>query len=98
MPANGQSLCYIPIEFVDQMNQLKPLYEQPVRVTVTGAAELAGLGSARAKTDEEYTGDTFTSYRGRLMAVLRAGTRAGDAEVLVETEGVEPVRRIIHVI
>lgn len=98
MPANGQSLCYIPIEFVDQMNQLKPLYEQPVRVTVTGAAELAGLGSARAKTDEEYTGDTFTSYRGRLMAVLRAGTRAGDAEVLVETEGFEPVRRIIHVI
>lgn len=64
LKADGQCLCFIPIEFTDGKGELLPYIEQPVTVTVEGAAVLQGLGSALGKTNERYDGDTFTSFRG----------------------------------
>jgi len=89
--ANGQDLCYLPIEFTDKDGSLLPYMEQPVTVKVEGAAKLQGLGSALCKTDERYDADTFTSYRGRVLAVARAGTVSGKSKVTVTSDGVEPV-------
>ena len=62
-------LHFIPIEFTDSNGNLLPYVEQPVTVKTEGC-QLMGLGSALCKTDERYDGDTFTSYRGRLLAVV----------------------------
>ena len=83
--ADGQSLCYLPIEFTDEAGTLHPYIEQPVTVTVEGAARLQGLGSALCKTDERYDSNTFNSYRGRLLAVLRAGTKPGKVTIKIES-------------
>lgn len=85
LKADGQSLCYLPIEFTDKEGTLHPYIEQPVSVTVEGAAKLQGLGSALCKTDERYDSNTFNSYRGRLLAVLRAGTTPGKVTVKIES-------------
>jgi len=97
LEANGQSLCYLPIEFTDRGGNLLPYIEQPVTVKVEGAAKLQGLGSALCKTDERYDSDTFTSYRGRLLAVLRAGTVPGKAKITITTAGVAPVTMELEV-
>ncbi|MCM1113863.1 MAG: DUF4982 domain-containing protein [Clostridium sp.] len=89
--ANGQSLCYIPIEFTDEKGELIPYIEQPVTVKVEGAAKLQGLGSALCKTNERYVSDTFNSYRGRLLAVVRAGTQSGTAKITITSKNVNPV-------
>ncbi|MCM1191884.1 MAG: DUF4982 domain-containing protein [Butyrivibrio sp.] len=91
LKADGQSLCYLPIEFTDENGMLIPYIEQPVTVKVEGAGKLQGLGSALCKTDERYVDDTFNSYRGRLLAVVRAGTEAGSVKITVTSKDMKPV-------
>lgn len=89
LKADGQSLCFLPIEFTDKNGELKPYIEQRVNIHVEGAATLQGFGSALCKTDESYLSDTFTSFRGRTLAVIRAGTESGKVIVTVSSNGVQ---------
>lgn len=89
--ANNQDLCYLSIEFTDGKGNLKPYIEQRVEITVDGAVTLAGFGSALCKTDEVFDKNYHNSYRGRALAVLRAGNTPGKAFVTVNSTGVEPV-------
>lgn len=91
LKADGQSLCFIPIEFTDTNGNLKPYMEQSVTVKVEGAATLQGLGSALCKTDESYLCDTFNTFRGRALAVVRAGNESGKVNITISSEGVPPV-------
>lgn len=95
--ADGQDLCYLPIEFTDTAGQLKPFVEQTVTVEVSGAATLAGFGSACCKTDETFAGTQHTSYRGRCLAVLRAGCEKGTCNVMITSANVAPVKLQIEV-
>lgn len=97
LTADGQSLCYIPIEFTDENGELLPYMEQPVAVKVEGAAKLQGLGSALCKTDERYVDNHFNSYRGRLLAVLRAGTTPGKVKVTVTSRNMKTVELELEV-
>ena len=86
LKANGQELCYIPIEFTDKDGNLIPYIEMPVTVHVEGAGTLAGFGSALCKTDERYDGNTFTSYRGRLLAVIRSKAEKGKVKITINSQ------------
>lgn len=87
LQAGGQSLCHLAIEFTDEEGELLPYVERPVTVEVEGAAVLQGLGSARCKTDESYLANSFISYRGRLLAVLRSAAEPGRVRVRVSADG-----------
>ena len=89
--ANGTDLCYLPIEFVDAEEKLLPAAEQRVYVEVTGAVALIGFGSALYKTDEKFDQPYHDTYRGRALAVLKAGSVPGSAVITVKSTGVEPV-------
>ena len=89
--ANGTDLCYLPIEFTDERGLLLPAVEQRVELEVKGAVTLAGFGSALCKTDEVFDKPYHDSYRGRCLAVLRAGNTPGKGTVTVTSAGVEPV-------
>lgn len=89
--ANGTDLCYLPIEFVDETGLLLPAVEQRVELEVEGSVKLAGFGSALCKTDEVFDKPYHASYRGRCLAVLRAGTVPGKAKITVKAAGVAPV-------
>ena len=96
--ANGQDLCYIPIEFTDGNGFLEPWIEHKITLTVHGAAaRLAGFGSALCKTDEIFDKAYHDSYRGRALAVLRAGTQPGRVTFTAESAGVKPVTVEIEV-
>ena len=45
-----------------------------------------GFGSGNPITDENYTRGAFTAFRGRALAVLRAGYEAGEAQLRVTAE------------
>lgn len=88
MKADGQDLCYLPIEFTDNRGILKPYVEQPVEIQVEGAAVLAGFGSARCKSEEGFISNLCTAYRGRCLAVLRSTGERGQVTVTVQSKGV----------
>ena len=89
--ANNQDLCYLPIEFTDEEGNLVPYMEQRVEIEVSGPVSLAGFGSALYKTDEVFDKNYHDSYRGRCLAVLRAGNNPGKATITVKSKGFEPV-------
>ncbi len=95
--ANNQDLCYLPIEFTDRKGHLKPSIEQRVEITVDGAVALAGFGSALCKTDEVFDKPFHNSYRGRCLAVLRAGNTPGEATITVKSKGCAPVTMKVEV-
>ena len=95
--ANGQDLCYLPIEFADKAGNLKPFVEQRVEIAVCGAVSLAGFGSALCKTAEVFDKNYHNSYRGRVLAVLRAGNAPGKTTVTVRSVGMEPITVEVNV-
>ena len=87
MKADGESLCYVQAELIDEAGSAVPDAEVPLKAEATGAAELLGFGSGNPITDENYSRGSFTSYQGRALAVLRAGYQAGEARLTVTAEG-----------
>ncbi len=87
----SQELCYLPIEFTDKEGNLKPYIEQQVNIEVVGTVNLAGFGSALCKTNEAFHENYHDSYRGRCLAVLRAGDTSGKGTVTLKSAGVKPV-------
>lgn len=88
--ADGESLAYGIVEIVDTEGNWVPTAEDTLaKVSVEGAASLAGFGTGRGQTEENYTKGEFTSFEGRWQVILRASIEAGEAGVHVEAEGLE---------
>ncbi|MBR4459361.1 MAG: DUF4982 domain-containing protein [Clostridia bacterium] len=86
LKADGESLCYVNAELLDEAGRVVPDADTLLRAEVTGAASLLGFGSGNPVTDENYGAGRFTAYQGRALAVLRAGCEAGEARLTVAAE------------
>ena len=90
LTADGHSAVCVPVLIVDDQGRRVP--DAAVRLTASleadsGTAWLAGFGSSNPVNEENYTADTCTAWRGRAMAVLRAGCQPGRAVFRVTAEG-----------
>ena len=86
--ADGQSLAYGIIEIVDADGKWVPTAQDVLgHVSVEGAVSLAGFGTGRGQTEENYTKGEFTSFEGRWQIILRSGTEAGSGKVTVQADG-----------
>ncbi len=81
--ADGHQLCFVMVEILDANGRIVPDAEISLQAQVSGAASLQAFGSANPITKENYTTGTFTTYKGRAMAVLRAGYETGTASLSV---------------
>ncbi len=50
-------------------------------VKVQGAGTLLAVGAGTPKTEERYTGDAFTTYHGKMIAVVRSTNETGEIRV-----------------
>ena len=90
--ADGQDLCYLNIELTGEDGTVKSAEDRAVTVEVTGAGTLLALGSARPNMSENFISPTHTTYYGKALAVIRAGTEAGEILVKVKAPGLEEQR------
>jgi beta-galactosidase len=97
MKADGESLCYVNAELIDENGDVVPDAEVRMKAEATGTAELLGFGSANPITDENYSKGEFTSYLGRALAVLRAGCVAGETRLTVSAGGIGQAEIILPV-
>ena len=86
--ADGQSLCFAVVEAIDKDGNFVPTVEKLATASVTGVATLAAFGTGNPITDENYTKGEFTSYKGRLLAIVRAGYETGIATLHVDMKDV----------
>ena len=90
LKADGESLVYVNVEIVDEEGNVVPDAAVLLQAEASGAARLLGFGSASPVTDENYTCGKFTSFRGKALAVLRAGYEPGTVCLQVTAEGLDP--------
>ena len=88
--ADHSDLAFVSITLQGTNGVVIPDADRPVTVDVSGPAVLQGLGSARPDQPERYDGTTHTSFRGRLLAVVRPDA-PGAVEVIVSAPGCEDV-------
>ena len=97
--ANHQDLCFAEIEFTDGQGALLPYVEQRVDIHVDGdAVTLQGFGSALTKSDEGFLESHHDTYRGRALAVFRAGDHAGKSIVTISSHNVRSVTLTLEVL
>lgn len=76
----------MPIELQDENGRRVVDAEIKVSAEVTGEGILAGFGSAVPYTDENYTKGCFTSYEGRLMAIIRSTGNPGEVKLRIKSD------------
>ena len=69
-----------------------------MEIIAEGPVSLLGFGSALCKSDETFDGNIHTSYRGRCLAVLKAGEQAGSAKITVKANGYKTITKEIKVV
>jgi len=83
LSADGADLSYIMISLRDEHGVLNPQAVEEVTVTVEGAGVLQGMGNADVETVNRYGCNTWQTFEGRVLAVVRAGTEPGEITVKV---------------
>lgn len=89
LKANGDDLTFVSVALTDEQGVEKMLCDRKVTVKVSGAGMLAGIGSANPVTEERFTGDSYTTWFGRLGFFVRSTGEAGKASVEISASGVE---------
>ncbi|MFZ0529866.1 MAG: hypothetical protein WAL91_04945, partial [Propionicimonas sp.] len=69
--ASPSDLAFVSVELRDDEGRLVTGADRAVRVAVSGAGTLAGLCSGNPKTAERFAADTWRTFDGRLLAVVR---------------------------
>jgi len=89
LKANGEDLAYINVLLTDDAGIVKMDEEKTVHVMVEGAGILQAVGSGAPRTTEEYTGTFFTTYHGRMIAIVRSGYEKGEITVTFSSESLK---------
>ncbi|WP_431088809.1 glycoside hydrolase family 2 TIM barrel-domain containing protein [Paenibacillus sp. 8b26] len=85
--ADGQSLIHVVVEIIDAEGRLVPTADFKATAKAQGAVTLAAFGTGRPQTTENYTKGEFTSYKGRLLAIVRAGYEPGLSTLKIDIDG-----------
>ncbi|MCA9241154.1 MAG: DUF4982 domain-containing protein [Planctomycetales bacterium] len=91
IPTNGESLCYLLVDLVDGAGTLCPHADNPVRLQLTGPAEILGVANGNPLSSDSFTGGQVRLFHGKAMVILRCAPKGPGAVRLVATaDGVEP--------
>lgn len=87
--ADGEDLAYINIQITDNEGIVKMLRDRKIAVSVQGAGTLVALASGNPETTESFLDTTYTSYHGRLLAIIQSNGERGGIKIRVNGEGFE---------
>jgi beta-galactosidase len=89
-------LSYVTLEVLDRSGQLVPDAAVPVRVSISGAAELAAVGTAHPKDVYSFRQRRLKTFHGRCLAIVRPAGVAGVATVRAEADGFAPATVVVR--
>ncbi|HBF34486.1 TPA: glycoside hydrolase family 2, partial [Candidatus Sumerlaeota bacterium] len=87
--ADRNDLSYVTVEIVDQRGTVVPDAEVPVRFTVSGAGEIAAIGSAAPNDPSSFHLTTRKTWQGRCLAILRPKGDSGKITLKAEADGLK---------
>ncbi|MGG1515433.1 glycoside hydrolase family 2 TIM barrel-domain containing protein [Paenibacillus oryzisoli] len=90
LQAGEREDAVIDISIVDENGVLVPDASHLVTVRVTGHGHLLGVISGDLTSNTSYRASSCKAFKGRCVAVIRAGITQGPIEVVVEGKGLAP--------
>ncbi len=90
-------LSYVMVHIEDKGGNLVPDAVAEVYFKISGAGELAGVGSANPREMASFRLPRRRTFQGRCLAVVRPTGASGPITLQAESEGLEPVSITIHV-
>jgi len=96
LSADGQDLCHVEVRVVDIDGIVVPTACNQIGFDVDGPARLIGVDNGDLTSDEPYQANRRRAFQGRCLAILRAGNRAGDSELVVTSEGLPSQTISVH--
>lgn len=85
--ADGEDLAYVAVHITDENGIRKMLSDKKVTITVEGAGVLEAVGSAEPETTEKFVSDNYTTYYGRMIAIIRSNGTAGEIKITAQADG-----------
>ena len=87
--ADHQDLSFISLTLTDDNGARVPWEDRMIRIEVTGAGRLAGIGNANPCTEESYGEPACKAYEGRALAAVIA-EEPGEIHIKAWGDGLEP--------
>ena len=76
----------------------KMLNDVKINIQVEGAGILEAVGSAQPETAERFDSDSYTSYYGRMIAIVRSTGITGAIRVTASANGMNSVAAEIQAV
>ena len=90
--AGQENIVQIEVETVDRKGNRVVTDSSDIYVNVEGEATLLGIENGNLEDITDYTAKHRRTYHGRLLIILRCTENPGDILVLIQGEGLRPVR------
>lgn len=94
--ADGEDIVFVPVHVTDENGRVKMMTDRKITVTVDGPGRLLAVGSGRPETEECFSDGSYTSWHGRVLAVVKSTKEAGIIKVTAAAEGMEAVTAEIY--
>lgn len=89
LTVNGEEISYLTISLTDKNGILIPTKDRKVSLETRGPITIQGFGSADPFSTENFFDKERTTYRGTVLAAIRAGKEKGTAEISVYADECE---------
>ncbi|MBO2517604.1 MAG: beta-galactosidase [Clostridiales bacterium] len=86
LKADGHDVVFTGLEVVDEDGRTVPDAAIRLRVSVSGAGYMPGLGTGNPVTEEDYTDGETVTYQGCASAVIRGGYKPGKIVLSVRAD------------
>lgn len=85
--ANGQDLCYVMVELLDQQGTRHPKAGDLINFSIEGPGSIAAVASSNPMSVESFQQPRRKAYQGRCMVIIKSDREEGTITLKAETEG-----------
>ncbi len=95
LTCDGQDLSHITVSIVDDKGVVVPDDDRMLTVEVVGEGRLLGVDNGDLRNHQAYTGNTLSTYWGKMLIVAQSSRTAGDMKVKVKSAGLPDAELIV---
>ncbi len=88
--ADGQDLCYIMVELLDQQGIRHPKAGDLVSFSIDGPGTIAAVASSNPMSVESFQQPRRKAYQGKCLVIVKSGREAGTITLKAEAGGLSP--------
>jgi beta-galactosidase len=95
--SSRNDLSYVTVAVLDDKNQVVPWAKNLIKFSISGAGELAAVGSANPMVLASFHGSETKTFEGRCLAIVRPTGKQGKIFLKATASGLSPGQVVINV-